>query len=95
MNGAGRVRAHLDLGEERLVIDALPRKLDLLQHLVGDVLERERVAIDEQELLLEADRERLALAEAVLGGRLGHGASPKAARAAILPNTSAAASPLE
>ncbi len=80
-------------------------KLDRGQDPVRDVREPERVGVDEQELLLDPDAERLAGAEGVarpaqLGGRrvdlgpLAHGVSPSAARAAMRPNTSAAASPL-
>ena len=95
-NRPRRQRAHLDLGPERLVVDPLPRELDGAEHALGDVGERERVAVHEQHLLLEPDRERLALAEAVLGRRplVAHGRSPSAARAATRPKTSAAASPL-
>ena len=78
------------------MIDALPRQLDRLQHAIGDVGEPKGVPVDEQELLLEPDRERLALPKAVLRrcAALAQGLSPSAARAAIRPNTSAAASPL-
>jgi hypothetical protein len=97
---SARIGAHLDLGEEGLVIHALAREVDLFQNRVRHVGEREGVAIHEQQLLLEAHREGLALAEPVRRRRaagalpLAHGVSPSAARAAIRPNTSAAARPL-
>jgi hypothetical protein len=89
------------------VIHSLTRQLDAVEHLIGHVGEGERVAVDEEELLLEPDRERLGATEPVRGDwargvgrrrargvRAAHGVSPSAARAAIRPKTSAAASPL-
>ena len=90
-HGAGAV---LHLREERLVIEALARQRAALEDLIGGVRQLERLAVDDEELLLQADGEGLALTEAVGRGGLAHGASPSAARAAIRPNTSAAASPL-
>ena len=97
---AGGVRAHLELRQEGLVVDPLPREPGAREHLVGDVGQRERVRVDQQELLLQPDRERFAGTEAVRrrrpagAGESAHGLSPSAARAAMRPNTSAAASPL-
>ena len=76
------------------MIEALARQRAALEHLIGAVRELERLAVDEEELLLQADGEGLALTEAVVRDRLAHGVSPRAARAAIRPNTSAAARPL-
>ena len=84
------------------MIEPLARQPRAGQHRVGHVRERERVAVHEQQLLLQPDGERLPGAEAVHGGTAGlarllgaaHGVSPRAARAAMRPNTSAAASPL-
>ena len=84
-----RLGAHLDLREEGLVAGALGGQVDAGEHLVGHVVELERLAVDQQQLLLHADHEGLAAPEAVL-----HGLSPSAARAAMRPKTSAAASPL-
>ncbi len=81
------------------------REVDRGQDAVGDVRQLQRAGIDEQQLLLDTHAERLAAAEGVaapphLGGRgvdlgvLAHGLSPSAARAAMRPKTSAAASPL-
>ena len=67
---------------------ALEGQVQLRDDPVGHMGELQRVGVDQQQLLLDADRE-LAAAEAVV-----HGASPSAARAAIRPNTSAPASPL-
>ena len=87
---AARLRAHLDLGEERLVPGALERRRSMRgTHPVGHVVELERLGVHQQQLLLHADRELPAAAEAVV-----HGPSPSAARAAMRPNTSAPASPL-
>ncbi len=98
-----RLGAHLDLGQEGLVVGPLGREAHAGQDPVGHVREPEGLGVDEQELLLEPDREGLAGAEAVLvagepaserGPPPAHGLSPSAARAAIRPNTSAPASPL-
>ena len=62
---------------------------DPFEHALGAVVELERLGIDQQQLLLEPDRELARGAERVV-----HGLSPSAARAAIRPNTSAPARPL-
>ena len=65
------------------------------QDPIGDVSELKAVGIDQQQLLLQPQRERLAVAER-RSVRLSRpqGATSSAARAAMRPNTSAAASPL-
>ena len=94
-----RLRANLDFRQERLVVDPLTRQPGARQDPVGHVRELQRVRVDEQQLLLERRPRRArprrsgAAAEAPVR-RLAHGGSPSAARAAIRPNTSAAASPL-
>jgi hypothetical protein len=98
-------RAQLDLGEERLVVGTALGQVDRRQDPVRDVCELQRGRVDEQQLLLDSDAERLTGPEGVAipphlrrrGVDLGlftHGVSPSAARAAIRPKTSAAARPL-
>ena len=76
------------------MIEALARQRAALEDLIGGVRKLESLAVHDEELLLQADGEGLALTEAVGRSGLAHGASPSAARAAMRPNTSAAASPL-
>jgi hypothetical protein len=85
--GAARRRPQLELGGEQLVPGEPLRKVELRQHLRGDRRER-AVAVEQEQLVLDPDPERLPLAERVLH----HPAS--AASAAIRPITSAPASPL-
>src|SRR5215210_6020579 len=84
-NGSRGRGAHLYLRQEGLVVDPVRWEAGLRQNLVGNVRELECRGVDEKQLFLQADRESGSLPEPV-----GHGASPSAARAAILPNTSAA-----
>jgi hypothetical protein len=88
-DGRRRSRANLDLGEEGLVVDAIGGQAGMRQDLVGDMRQLEGLCIDEEELLLQSDREGIGLAEAIV-----YGVSPSAARAAIRPKTRAAARPL-
>jgi hypothetical protein len=71
------------------VAGALVGQAELGHHAVGYVRELERVRVDQQQLLLQADREGRTVAEGVI-----HGLSPSAARAAMRPNTRAPAKPL-
>jgi hypothetical protein len=86
---AARLRAHLDGRLEGLVPGARLGQADAVQHALRAVVELERLGIDQQQLLLEPDREVSRCAEPVV-----QGLSPSAARAAIRPNTSAPARPL-
>jgi len=91
---AHRAGAILHLRQERLVVEALTRQRAALEDPIGAVRQLECLGVDGEELLLEADREGLAFTEPVGRSGIAHGASPSAARAAIRPNTSAAARPL-
>ena len=82
-----RRRAQLELGREQLVAGEALGQLEPRQHLGGDRRER-AVAVEQEQLVLDADPERLALAERVLHQ------PASAASAAIRPITSAPASPL-
>ncbi len=73
------------------MVGPLARQLDPRNDLVGHVREGEAVGLHQQQLLLQAHLKGRALPEAMLRA---HGLSPSAARAAMRPNTSAAASPL-
>ncbi len=66
---AGRLRADLDLREEGLVVDPVTRKFASREDLVRNMRQLEGLCVDDEQLLLEPDREGLALAEAV--GRRG------------------------
>ena len=59
------------------------------QHLLRAVGQLVRIGVDQEQLLLRPNGERVAVAEPVL-----HVRAPSAEPAAILPSTSAAASPL-
>ena len=84
----GGGRAQLELGGEGLVADAAGREaVEAAQDVGGVRRQLMGVAVDEEELLLDADRERGRAAEGVLG-------HPRALSAAIRPSTSAAARPL-
>ena len=84
----GGGRAQLELGGEGLVADAVGRKaVEAAQDLGSVRRQLVGVTVDEEELLLDADRERGRATEGVLG-------HPRALSAAIRPSTSAAARPL-
>ena len=71
------------------------RQVDRGQDAVGHVGQLKAVGVDQQQLLLQPHAERLPLPERVSAGPLRcQGVTPSAARAAIRPSTSAAASPL-
>jgi hypothetical protein len=89
---SARLGAQLELREEGLVVRSAVGQVDARQDPVGRVGQA-KALVDQQQFLFEPDAERRTVAErGVLGG--AHGACPSAARAAIRPNTSAAASPL-
>jgi hypothetical protein len=71
------------------VAGELVREVELGNQAVGHVRELQRLGVDQQQLLLQSDREAAAAPEAVV-----HGLSPRAARAAMRPNTRAPARPL-
>ena len=73
------------------MVGPLARQLDSRHDPVGHVRQAEAIGLHQQQLLLQAHLEGRALAEPMLAA---HGLSPSAARAAMRPNTSAAASPL-
>ena len=77
------------------MVGATRREVHAGQHAVGHVGEAELLGVDEKELLLEPHREGPPAPERVGAATdPGQGDTPSAARAAILPNTSAAARPL-
>ena len=88
VHARGDRRARLDLGGIRLVGELRTRVVGVREHALRHRGERERGAIHQQQLLLDAERE--GAAEGVL-----HQRSSSADSAAIRPSTSAAASPLE
>jgi hypothetical protein len=82
-----RRRAQLDLGREQLVAGEVRGQVEPREDLGGDRRQR-AVLVEQEQLVLDADPERLALAERVLHQ------PASAASAAIRPVTSAPASPL-
>ena len=77
------------------MIEALARQHAALEHLIGAVRQLEGLAVDEEELLLQARQKGSPSPKRWASGRArSPPCSPSAARAAIRPNTSAAARPL-
>jgi len=88
-----RWRAQLDRGGIDLVRGGAFVRLHRGEHLGRDRREPASLAIDEQQLLLDPEGERLEVPNACSMPPT-RGSNPSAESAAILPNTNAAASPL-